>query len=152
MYQGLILFCVITYLALPEVTVADIDTAIPGENVTLNCSAATGNTPFTYQWTMQGISDILNNDTSSGVLVLTDIVLTDFGTYICNVSNIFGSSTSDINLEQGGKPTCILCFACNSTVYREMTQAPYCLRFPFYQALKGITYSVFVSSTQLLQI
>ena len=100
-----------------EVTIADVDPALPGDSVTLNCSA-TGDTPFTYQWTMQGISDILNSDTSSGILVLTDIALTDFGTYICNVSNIFGSSTSDANLEQGGK-----LFCCNCTVM----SSPYCL-------------------------
>ena len=107
--------------ALPEVSIEGIEAALIGDNVTLNCTA-TGDTPFTYQWTVQGSTDILNEDSSSGiltsvqgstdilnegsssgVLTLTNITMTDFETYTCEVFNILGSSASDIVLEQGSK-------------------------------------------------
>ena len=79
-------------------TIADIEVALPGDNVTLNCSA-TGDTPFTYQWTIQGSADVINSDNSTGILTLTDITVADFVTYTCNVSNVLGNNASDITLE-----------------------------------------------------
>ena len=83
-------------------TIADVELAIPGDNVTLNCSA-TGDTPFTYQWTMQGSSDILNSDTSDGILELMDIQESQFGTYICTVSNDLGVGENNVTIEQASK-------------------------------------------------
>ena len=90
------------YAALPEVSIEGTEAALLGDNVTLNCTA-TGDTPFTYQWTVQGSTDILNEDSSSGILTLTNITMTDFETYTCGVFNILGSSASNIVLEQGSK-------------------------------------------------
>ena len=81
-------------------TIGDVDLAVPGDNVTLNCSA-TGDSPLTYQWTMQGNSTILNSDNSTGILNLTDIGVSDFTAYTCTVSNALGSGESSITLEQG---------------------------------------------------
>ena len=83
-------------------TIIDVNLAIPGDNVTLNCSA-TGDTPLTYQWTIQGNSDILNSDTSSGILELMDIQESQFGTYICTVSNALGVGVSSTVIEQASK-------------------------------------------------
>ena len=85
---------------IPVVSIDEVDPLIPGDNVTLNCSA-TGDTPLTYQWTMQGNSTILNSNTSTGILNLTDIGESDFTAYTCTVSNTLGSDESSITLEQG---------------------------------------------------
>ena len=90
------------YTGLPEVSVDDVEAALPGDNVTLNCSAA-GDNPLTYQWTMQGSTDSLNTDNTTGILTLTDITMNDFGTYTCTVSNVLGSTASDVTLEQASK-------------------------------------------------
>ena len=95
---------VITYADIPVVSITDeIDPLIPGDNVTLTCSA-TGDTPFTYQWTIEGNStDILNTNTSSGILTMTNIVESDFGTYTCEVFNALGDDAESIVLEQASK-------------------------------------------------
>ena len=82
--------------------IGDVDIAIPGDNVTLNCSA-NGDTTFTYQWTMQGSSDILNSDISDGILELTDIQESQFGTYICTVSSAIGVGVSSVTIERTSK-------------------------------------------------
>ena len=103
------LLCVIVklllYADIPVVSIVtdEIDPLIPGDNVTLTCSA-TGDTPFTYQWTIEGNStDILNTNTSSGILTLTNIVESDFGTYTCEVFNALGDDAESIVLEQASK-------------------------------------------------
>ena len=83
-------------------TIIDVNLAIPGDNVTLKCSA-TGDTPLIYQWTIQGNSEILNSDTSSGILELMDIQESQFGTYICTVSNALGVGVSNTVIEQASK-------------------------------------------------
>ena len=82
---------------IPVVSIDEVNPLIPGENVTLNCSA-TGDRPLTYQWTMQAI---LNSDNSTGILNLTGIGESDFTAYTCTVSNTLGSDESNITLEQG---------------------------------------------------
>ena len=79
-----------------------IDPVVPESNVTLNCSA-TGDTPLTYQWTMEGNDTTINTDTSTGILALTNFMEGQFGTYICNVSNGFGDGVSNITIEQASK-------------------------------------------------
>ena len=89
--------------AIAEVTINDVGLAVPGDNVTLTCSA-TGDTPFIYQWTIEGNStDILNTNTSVGILTLTNIVESDFGTYTCEVINALGDDAESIVLEQASK-------------------------------------------------
>ena len=83
-------------------TIATIDPAIPRDNVTLNCSA-TGDTPLTYQWTMEGNDTTINTDKSTGMLTLTNITEDQFGTYICNVSNALGDGVSNTTVVQASK-------------------------------------------------
>ena len=92
------------YADIPVVSITDeIDPLITGDNVTLTCSA-TGDTPFTYQWTIEGNNtDILNTNTSSGILTFTNIVESDFGTYTCEVFNALGNDAESIVLEQASK-------------------------------------------------
>ena len=93
---------IVPHIAIPEVTTDEVDPAVPGDNVTLQCSA-TGDTPFTYQWTMQGSTDVLNNDTSMGILQLLEIKESQFGTYICSVSNALGMDASNVTIEQASE-------------------------------------------------
>ena len=86
-------------VALPNVTVDDVDVALPGDNVTLNCSA-TGDTPFTFQWTMQDSTAILSTDMT---LELMDITEDQFGTYICSVTNALGEGTSNVTIERASE-------------------------------------------------
>ena len=86
-------------VALPDVTVGDVDVALPGDDVTLNCSA-TGDTPLTYEWTMQDSTAILSTDMT---LELMDITEDQFGTYICNVTNALGEGTSSVTIEQASE-------------------------------------------------
>ena len=83
-------------------TIAPIDPAVPGHDVTLNCSA-TGDTPLTYQWTMEGNDTTINTDTSKGILTLTNFMESQYGAYICNVSNDLGDGVSNITIEQASK-------------------------------------------------
>ena len=99
-------------------TIVPINPAIPGDNVTLNCSA-TGDTPLTYQWTMEGNDTTINTDTSTGILTLTNFMESQYGTYICNVSNVLGNGMSNITVEQA----CKLIYACMNalrTVYYKL--------------------------------
>ena len=92
-------------VVIPEVTIATTDPAVPGDNVTLNCSA-TGDTPLTYQWTMEGNDTTIITDTSTGILTLTNFTEDQFGTYICNVSNALGDKVSNITVVQASKLIC----------------------------------------------
>ena len=85
---------------IPVVSIDEVDPLIPGDNVTLSCSA-TGDTPLTYQWTMQGNSTILNSNNSIGILTLTGIGESDFTAYTCTVSSTLGNGESSITLEEG---------------------------------------------------
>ena len=87
---------------MPQVTISAIYPAVPGDNVTLNCSA-TGDIPLTYQWTMEGSDTTINTDTSTGILTLTNFMEDQFGTYMCNVSNVLGNGLNSINIEQASK-------------------------------------------------
>ena len=91
-------------------TINDVGLAVPGDNVTLTCSA-TGDTPFIYQWTIEGnnSTDILNTNTSSGILTLTNIVESDFGIYTCEVFNALGNDAESIVLEQASKLFLFFC-------------------------------------------
>ena len=83
-------------------TIATIDPVVPGDDVTLNCSA-TGSTPLSYQWTVEGSDTTINTDTSTGILTLTNFMEGQFGTYICNVSNDVGYGMNNITIEQASK-------------------------------------------------
>ena len=90
------------YTDLPDISIDEIEAALPGDNVTLTCNA-TGDTPLTYQWTMQGSTGSLNNDDTTGILTLINITMENFGTYTCTVTNALGSTASDVTLEQASK-------------------------------------------------
>ena len=83
-------------------SVADVEAALVGDDITLNCSA-TGDSPLVYQWTMQGSSTILNSDNTTGILALMDITASDFGTYVCEVSNDLTTSSANTSLELASK-------------------------------------------------
>ncbi|CAI8053582.1 hypothetical protein GBAR_LOCUS29303 [Geodia barretti] len=88
----------------PSVSIANIETAVAGDDVTLNCTA-TGDTPLVYQWTIEGSTTVLNSDNTTGTLELADIQENQFGTYVCTVTNDLGMATSEVILEQAVAPT-----------------------------------------------
>ena len=78
-----------------------VDPAVPGDNVTLNCTA-TGDTPLVYQWTTEGSTTVIDSDNATGTLELADIQENQFGTYVCTVTNDLGVATNEVILEQAG--------------------------------------------------
>ena len=98
MIYSLFIFCAVG----PSVSIADIEAAVAGDDVTLNCTA-TGDTPLVYQWTTEGSTTVIDSDNITGELILTNIVESDFGTYVCEVSNALQTNTASINLEQASK-------------------------------------------------
>ena len=99
-------------------TINDVGLAVPGDNVTLTCSA-TGDTPFIYQWTIEGNStDILNTNTSVGILELMDIQESQFVTYICTVINDLGQGMSSVNVVQAGMLYFMTCPERNVSFYK----------------------------------
>lgn len=87
------------YTVLLEVSIDDVEAALPGDNITLTCSP-TGDTPFMFQWTMHDSISILTTDMK---LELIDIQENQFGTYICSVSNAQGRGTTNITIEQASE-------------------------------------------------
>ena len=89
------------YTVVPSVSIADIEPAFVGDDITLSCSA-TGDTPLIYQWTMEGSTVVLNTDDTTGSLDLVNIQEDQFGTYLCTVTNSLGTATGEVTLERAG--------------------------------------------------
>ena len=74
-------------------------TASGGDNVTFTCTAQ-GGPGNTFAWThnMNPISDggrfIIESTSSSSILTVTDVIGGDFGTYLCQASNLAGSDSA----------------------------------------------------------
>ena len=66
-------------------------TATVGQTVTFSVTAD-GTTPFTYQWTKNGANI---TGATAATYAITNVQLTDAGTYAVAVSNAAGSATSD---------------------------------------------------------
>ena len=81
--------------AVPNVTIASIDPVPIGFDATLSCSA-TGIAPLTYNWTRQDNPfDVLSTDQ---VYTFTISDSSGYGSYVCGVSNSFGSDTETIDV------------------------------------------------------
>ena len=52
---------------------------------------------------MEGSTTVLNSDNTTGELILTNLMESDFGTYVCEVSNALQTNNASINLEQASK-------------------------------------------------
>uniref|UniRef100_A0A1X7TSP2 Ig-like domain-containing protein n=1 Tax=Amphimedon queenslandica TaxID=400682 RepID=A0A1X7TSP2_AMPQE len=75
-----------------------------GDNVTFTCSAE-GGSENNFTWThnnMVQISDggrfMIESTSSNSTLTVTDVIVTDFGTYICQVSNLAGSDSANLTI------------------------------------------------------
>ena len=94
----------------PEVEIIATDTVVGiGNNVTITCSVLRGN-PFNYMYTITKTET--GNTTTGPTRILTDIQMTDVGTYRCDVTNDAGTGTSNtVTIELGGmtsnfRPNC----------------------------------------------
>ena len=85
----------------PEVKITVVDTLVSvGNDVIITCSVLRGN-PSNYMYT------ITNTDTGNTTIgptrILTNIQMTDVGTYRCDVTNDAGTGTSNtVTIELGG--------------------------------------------------
>jgi hypothetical protein len=96
---------VVTVLVPPQITAQPQDQSVPaGSNATFSV-AATGTTPFTYQWYFNGA--VLNNATNSTV-GLSGITFSNVGFYSVWVSNAVGGARSrDAYLSVVGAGPCV---------------------------------------------
>ena len=85
----------------PEVEINTTDTVVGiGNNVIITCFVLRGN-PSNY---MYNITNIATGSTTTGsTRILTDIQMTDVGTYRCDVTNDAGTGTSNtVTIQLGG--------------------------------------------------
>ena len=91
-------FGIIIVLPVVEVTATRTRVLI-GDTVTLTCSVTTGDPSYAnYTWTF--MSAILPEITNT--LTLTISGMNDLGNYICEATNVAGSGSGTISIEQGG--------------------------------------------------
>ena len=94
------------YCSVPP-SVTAIPPALPvvvDNTVDLVC-VVTGDTPLTITWTHNscgGVTVFTGDDTTGGNFTLT-VNTDDYGSYTCNVTNLFGSDNDTINVIQAGK-------------------------------------------------
>ena len=97
----------LNHIATPDVEVVATPQAriAVGQNVSLLCNITRANPMVIdiFTWSFNG--SLLVTETSN-TLVLTDVNLTQFGTYQCNATNIAGTGSEEIVIEEGGQ----LCF------------------------------------------
>ena len=81
-------------------------TSVICEKYTLCClfCYATSDSPVTYSWTKNG-QDPINDDIKvvNNNIVITPRSAQDYGVYVCNASNSFGSTTYEITLIEDRK-------------------------------------------------
>ncbi len=85
----------------PEVEINTTDILVGiGNDVTLTCFVLRGN-PSNYIYTITNANT--SNATTGPTRILTDIQMTDVGTYHCDVTNDAGTGTSNtVTIELGG--------------------------------------------------
>ena len=94
------MLCVHYSTALPMATIASIDPVPIGFQATLSCSAS-GTTPLTYNWTRpDNPSDVLSTDQ---VYTFTISDSSNYGSYVCGVSNSLGSDTDNVTVIQASE-------------------------------------------------
>ncbi len=85
----------------PELEITATDTFVGiGTNVTITCSVLRGN-PSNYMYTITNIGT--GSTTTGPTRILTDIQITNIGTYRCDVTNDAGTGTSNtVTIQLGG--------------------------------------------------
>ncbi len=86
---------------LPEVEITATDTLVGiGNDVTITCFVLRGN-PSNYIYTITNVNT--SSTTTGPTRILTDIQMTNVGTYRCDVTNDAGTGTSNaVTIELGG--------------------------------------------------
>lgn len=91
---------------LPRIMSHVSPTSVLCEKYTLCClfCYATSDSPVTYSWTKDG-HDPINDDIKvvNNNIVITPRSAQDYGVYVCNASNSFGSTTYEITLTEDRK-------------------------------------------------
>ncbi len=74
----------------------------------LVCIVTGGDTPDVITWTFSATSTIIftGNATTGGNFTITVSGMSnmDYGTYVCNASNAFGSNQGSVTIVQAGMP------------------------------------------------
>lgn len=101
-YEAIHTSVVFYNIVLPVVEVAATRTRVLiGDMVTLTCSVTTGNASYVaYLWTLMSASISTNN-----TLTLTIENVNEFGNYTCEATNVAGTGSGTVTIEQGGKIT-----------------------------------------------
>ena len=80
--------------------IASHTTVIVGQDdVIIECTVLRGN-PSNYSYNITNVDT--GNTTLDSFLVLTNIQVTDLGTYRCDVTNDAGTGSASVTIEQGG--------------------------------------------------
>ena len=101
----MIFFCYL-YIVSPKILSHVSPTSVICEKNTLCCLCcyATSDSPVSYSWTKNG-RDPINDDIKvvSNHIFVTPRSAEDYGVYVCNVSNRYGSTTYEITLTEDRK-------------------------------------------------
>lgn len=83
-----------------------------GSYVQLTCIASSGDMPFDFRWTLDGVGNLTGaaSDTvitrvspQTSLLILGSVALHQAGNYSCHVSNAAGRSSSFVQVKVNGK-------------------------------------------------
>ncbi len=68
----------------------------------LSCTATTPDLPITFTWTDPEGTPLSDSATSNNISITTSMI-SNYGTYACVASNMFGSGNDTVTLIQAGK-------------------------------------------------
>jgi Immunoglobulin domain len=97
----------------PAIVVQPANLAVPVGDVATLSIVAEGTEPLDYQWSL-GATNLL--DATNSLLVITNVQLSDAGSYAVRVSNAFGSANSSNALLEIGVPPAIVIQPANLAV------------------------------------
>ena len=100
----LVFSCFLHHTAVPVVEVVATPQAriAVGQDVSLLCNITRANPMVidTFTWSFNGSLQVTE---TSDTLTLINVTLTQFGTYQCNATNVAGTGSGEIVIEEGGQ-------------------------------------------------
>ena len=105
------------HVAPPSVSVTPSEPVLSvADTLTLTCTGGdcVGNTIFTFSWLLDGrpvntsLVTAVSNTSNTSQLSVTSVTSADFGTYTCQVTNVYGTGTAVSYVQEKGKLLCSL--------------------------------------------